>query len=487
MLFYARAKQSLEEREMTAFDRDFTMTIGGQPVPGGATIPVLNPATEETVAEAPDCSAAELDAAVAAARAAFPGWRATPIEQRRAAVAKIAEVISTNLDQFARLFTQEQGRPVGKATEELLGAAFWAASVAKQEIPVLVNEDTPDRRSETRRVPIGVVGGIVPWNFPMLLGVWKIAGALLSGNTLVIKPSPFTPLTMLKLGELMRPHLPAGVFNVVSGGDQLGPWMTAHPGIDKISFTGSTATGKRVMASAAANLKRVTLELGGNDAAIVLGDVDVAKVAEPLFWSAFGNNGQVCIATKRLYIHDSAYDALAAELTAIANRVKTGNGLEQGTDLGPVQNRAQYERVKALIADAQAEGLTFLAGGEVPEGKGYFIPVTLVDNPPEDSRVVAEEAFGPVLPLIRFDDVEDVIARANNSDYGLAGSVWSADTDAALAIAERLDTGTVWINEAQHVTPWAPFGGHKQSGIGVENGTEGLLEYTNAQTISVRK
>jgi len=472
---------------MTAFDRDFSMTIDGRAEAGEASIAVLNPATEEVVAHAPDCGRAQLDAAVAAARAAFPGWRATPLDQRRAAVAQIGAMIGANLDEFARLFTREQGRPVAKAAEELMGAAFWATSIARQDIPVIVNEDTPDRRSETRRVPLGVVGGIVPWNFPMLLGVWKIASALVTGNTLVIKPSPFTPLTMLKLGELMRPHLPPGVLNVVSGGDALGPWITGHPGIDKISFTGSTATGRRVMASAAATLKRVTLELGGNDAAIVLGDVDVAKVAEPLFWSAFGNNGQVCIATKRLYIHADVYDALARELTAIAARVKTGDGFEQGTELGPVQNRPQYERVKGLIADAKASGLAFLAGGEVPEGKGYFVPVTLVDNPPEDSRVVAEEAFGPVLPLLRFENVEEVIARANASDYGLAGSVWSADVAKAQAIAERLDTGTVWINEAQHVAPWIPFGGHKQSGIGVENGTEGLLEYTNAQTITVRK
>ena len=472
---------------MTAFDRDFTMTIDGQGVAGAARMPVLNPATETVVASAPLCSEAELDAAVAAARAAFPGWRATPIETRRAAVRRIGEVIGANMADFTRLFTLEQGRPLAKASEELMGAAFWTGHVATQDIPVLVSEDTLERRAETRRVPTGVVGAIVPWNFPMLLGVWKIAGALLTGNTLVIKPSPYTPLTMLKLGELMRPHLPPGVLNVVSGGDALGPWMTAHPGIDKISFTGSTATGKRVMASAAQSLKRITLELGGNDAAIVLGDVDVAAVAGPLFWSAFVNSGQVCIATKRLYVHDTVYDALAGELTAIAERVRMGDGLAPGSELGPIQNRPQYDRVRALIADARDAGLRFLSGGDVPDGKGYFIPVTLVDNPPEDSRVVAEEAFGPVLPLIRFTDVDDVIARANASPYSLAGSVWSADVDAAQAIAARLDTGTVWINEAQHVAPWLPFGGHKQSGIGIENGVEGLMEYTNAQTIMVRK
>lgn len=472
---------------MTDFTRDFTMTVDGAGVAGEATIEVLNPATEALVARAPDCTRAQLDTAVAAARAAFPGWRATSLDERREKVTKIAEVIGANLEEFARLFTAEQGRPKPKAIEELGAAAFWAQTVSQQEIPVTVNEDSAERRSETRHVPVGVVGGIVPWNFPMMLGVWKIAGALVTGNTVIIKPSPFTPLTMLKLGELMRPHLPPGVFSVVSGGDQLGPWMTAHPGIDKISFTGSSATGRRVMANAAENLKRITLELGGNDAAIVLPDVDVAAIAEQLFWSAFGNTGQICIATKRLYVHADIYDSVARELVAIARRVKVGDGLEPGIDLGPVQNRLQFERVEALIADARERGLAFLSGGDVPKGKGYFVPVTIIDNPPEDSRVVQEEAFGPVLPLIRFDDIDEVIARANASDLGLAGSVWSKDLDKAAEIAARLETGTVWINEALYVMPWTPFGGHKQSGIGVENGTAGLLEYTNPQTISVRK
>lgn len=472
---------------MTLFDSDFTMTIDGRAVSAPATLDVINPATEEVIARVPDISSALFDQAVAAARRAFPGWRATPIEQRRAGVAKLAQVLAANADAFARLFTQEQGRPVEKAKQEIMGAAFWCQTVSEQQIPVTVNEDTPDRRSETRHVPIGVIGGIVPWNFPILLGVWKIAPALLTGNTIIIKPSPFTPLTMLKLAELMREHLPPGVFNVVTGGDQVGPWLTAHPGIDKVSFTGSSATGRRVMASAAVNLKRITLELGGNDAAIVMPDVDVKAIAEQLFWAAFGNSGQICIATKRMYVHEDIYDAVAYELVEYARKVKVGDGLEQGTDLGPIQNRVQFERVKNLIADAKASGLNFLVGGDVPEGKGYFVPVSIVDNPPEDSRVVVEEAFGPVLPLLKFGDLDEVVLRANASDYGLAGSVWSADTDKAAEIAARLETGTVWVNEMQYLMPWTPFGGHKQSGIGVENGTEGLLEYTNPQTISVRK
>ncbi|AEG50983.1 Aldehyde Dehydrogenase [Sphingobium chlorophenolicum L-1] len=472
---------------MARFDGDFTLTIDGKGVSAPDTIDVVNPANGEVVAQVPDCTAEQLDQAVEAARRAFPAWRATPLAQRRAAVAKFAEVLAVHAQEFARLFTLEQGRPVDKAAQEIMGAAFWCQTVSQQEIPVIVNEDSAERRSETRHVPIGVVGGIVPWNFPMLLGVWKIAPALLTGNTIVVKPSPFTPLTMLKLAELMREHLPPGVFNVVSGGDRLGPWLTAHPGIDKVSFTGSTATGRRVMESASANLKRLTLELGGNDAAIVLPDVDVKEVAEKLFWAAFGNSGQICVATKRMYVHKDIYDAVAQALVETARKMKVGNGLEQGTDLGPVQNRVQYERVKNLIEDAKSSGLKFLVGGEVPEGKGYFLPVTIVDNPPEDSRVVQEEAFGPVLPLLKFDTVDEAVARANASEYGLAGSVWSGDVDRAVEIAARLETGTVWINEAQYIMPWTPFGGHKQSGVGIENGADGLLEYTNPQTISFRK
>jgi acyl-CoA reductase-like NAD-dependent aldehyde dehydrogenase len=471
---------------MVDFSNDFTMTIDGAGRIGDAVLEIVNPATEDIVARAPNASRQDLDDAVAAARRAFPKWRDLPIEERRAAVAKIGELIGVHAEAFARLLTLEQGRPVSKAIEEVQAAAFWCQAVSQQEIPTLVNEETAERRSVTRYVPLGVVGGIVPWNFPILLGIWKIASALLTGNCIVIKPSPFTPLTMLKIGELARDHLPAGVFSVVSGGDDLGPWLTEHPGIDKVSFTGSSATGRRVMASAAATLKRLTLELGGNDAAIVLPDADPAVVAEKLFWSAFSNTGQVCIATKRLYIHEDIYDAVATALVTIAAKVKVGDGLEQGTDIGPIQNRQQYDRVRDLIADAKAAGLTFLAGGEIPDGKGYFIPISIVDNPPEDSRVVVEEAFGPVLPLLKYADIDEVIKRANASDYGLAGSVWTSNPAKGAEVAAKLDTGTVWVNEFQYVVPWAAFGGHKQSGVGIENGQDGLLEYTNAQTISVK-
>jgi aldehyde dehydrogenase (NAD+) len=469
------------------FDADYSMTIGGRAVGADATIAVVNPATEAVIAAIPDAGEAELDAAVAAARAAFPGWRARSQEERRAFVRAIGKTLSDHVEDFARLLTTEQGKPLDDARGEIGGAAYWCDAVAGLDLPVTVNEDSDERRSETHRVPIGVVAGIVPWNYPMLLGLWKIAPALLTGNTMVVKPSPFTPLTMLKLGEALRAVLPPGVLNIVTGGDHLGPLVTAHPGIDKVSFTGSTATGKRVMASAAANLKRVTLELGGNDPAIVLPDVDVEAAAEQIFWAAFSNSGQICIAVKRLYVHADVYDRLKAAILAYAGTVRVGDGFAQGIRMGPIQNRQQYERVKALIADSHASGHRFLIGGDVPDGPGFFIPVTIVDNPPEDSRVVQEEAFGPVLPLLRFDDVDEVVRRANATIYGLAASVWSADVVAAAAIAQRLEAGTVWINEMQNLSPFATFGGHKQSGLGAENGIDGLMEYTNPQTVSIRK
>ena len=469
------------------FDDDYAMTIDGKAVAGAGAFDVLNPATEAVIGQAPDCSEAQLDEAVAAARRAFPKWAATPVEARRAAILALAGKIAENADGLGRLLTREQGKPHADAQADVLGGAYWLQGAASLDIPVIVNEDSAERRSETRRVPLGVVGAIAPWNFPVILAMFKLGPALLAGNAVVLKPSPFTPLTTLKIGELARDIFPPGVLNVVSGGDSLGPWMTAHRDIDKISFTGSTATGKRVMASAAANLKRLTLELGGNDAAIVLGDIDVAATAEKLFWAAFGNNGQICIATKRMYVHKDVYEPLKAALVAYAATVKMGDGSEQGVRLGPIQNHQQYARVIDLIADAKARGYVFLTGGDVPQTPGYFVPVTILDNPPESSRIVQEEQFGPVLPLLKFDDIDEAVDRANASDYGLGGSVWSADADKALAVALRLQSGTVWVNETQHLTPLASFGGHKQSGVGVENGLEGLAEYTNPQTVVVRK
>lgn len=468
------------------FGSDYRMLIGGALDAGSATFDVVNPANEQVIGSAPDATPADLDRAVAAARSAFPGWAATPIDQRRAYLNAVAQAILANIDPLKRLLTSEQGKPHADAEADVGGAAYWLMGAATLELPVVVNEDSDERYSETRRVPLGVVGAIAPWNFPMILAAFKIGPALLAGNTMVLKPSPFTPLTTLKVGEIIKDILPPGVLNVISGGDSLGPWMTSHPGFDKISFTGSSATGKKVMASAAPTLKRITLELGGNDPAIVMPDVNIEEAAEKLFWAAFANNGQICIATKRMYVHKDVYEPLRDALVAYARTVKIGDGAEQGTQIGPINNRPQYERVLDLIRDAKDNGYNFLMGGEANDLPGYFIPVTIIDNPPEGARIVQEEQFGPVLPLIKFDDYDDVIARANATDYGLGGSVWGSDEDRAFEIAERIQSGTVWVNETQHLSPTAAFGGMKHSGIGVEGGADGLKEFTNAQTL-VRK
>jgi acyl-CoA reductase-like NAD-dependent aldehyde dehydrogenase len=465
---------------------NFSLTIAGESVATARTMAVVNPATRQAFAYAPVAEAEHLDAAVAAAKAALPAWKAAGLAARRERIVAFAKALEARAEEFGALFVREQGRPTALATAEIVMGAKWLRAVARQELPVETAEETPERRVEVRHEPLGVVAAIVPWNFPVLLAIWKIAPALITGNTMVLKPSPFTPLCALKLGELSRDFLPPGVLNVISGDDALGPMMTAHPGFAKISFTGSTATGKRVMEAASKDLKRITLELGGNDAAIVLPDVDLDKVAEQIFFGAFYNTAQVCIATKRLYIHEDIYEALRDRLHGLAQKARVGDGSQPGVMFGPIQNEPQYRRVLALIDEARAQGLTLLQGREAPEG-GYFVPITLVDNPPEDARVVREEAFGPVLPLLRFRDLDEVIARANDSEYGLAGAVWSADLDKAAWIAGQLETGTVWINQNLQNGPNVPFAGFKQSGFGVENGLPGLLEFTQPKVIYIPK
>lgn len=465
----------------------FSMTIDGKAAPTLAGFDVLNPATERVIAAAPDATPAQLDEAVAGARRTAPAWAGLPLRARQQYVVRIGETITANLEELAQLLTREQGKPLAQARQEVQKAAFWCTEMARLELPVETVSESATEQVHVLRVPLGVVGGIVPWNFPLALAMWKVAPALLAGNTMVLKPSPFTPLTTLKLGELLRDVLPAGVLNVISGGDALGPLMSAHPGIDKLSFTGSTQTGRAVMASAAVNLKRLTLELGGNDAAIVLPDADVEAIAPAIFWGAFANSAQYCLAIKRLYIHEDVYDRLAQALVTLAQETRVGPGDMEGVQLGPVQNRRQFERLKALLADTRGAGYRILAGGEVAERSGYFFPVTLVDNPPEGARVVREEPFGPILPLLKFRDVDDAIARANDSEYGLGGSVWGRDAEAAMQVALRLNTGTVWVNQIHTLGPHKPMAGHKQSGVGIENGVEGLLEYTVPRTVSLKR
>ena len=462
---------------------DFNLLIDGKMQAGDLTMPVLNPATEEVITQCPRASKARLDKAVAAAKAAFPAWAATPIEERREMIVKMADAIEANAGELARILTTEQGKPLADATGEVMGMAGFFRYLGSLELNMRVIEDSEGRRVEAYRRPLGVVGAIIPWNYPLLILGFKLPPALLAGNTLVVKPAPTTPLATLKFAELVADILPKGVLNVIADANDLGGEMTKHPDIRKISFTGSSATGQKVMASAAETLKRITLELGGNDASIVLDDVDPKKVAPGIFEGAFQNSGQVCLAIKRLYVHESVYDEICEELVNIAKNTVVDDGSKQGTKLGPLQNKMQYEKVKGFLDDARKNG-NIIAGGKAMDRPGYFIEPTIVRDIKESSKLVDEEQFGPVLPVIKYSDSEDVIRRANATNYGLGASVWSSSSERAHKVAERIEAGTVWINKHLDMAPHIPFGGAKQSGIGTEFAEEGLAEFTQLQIIN---
>jgi acyl-CoA reductase-like NAD-dependent aldehyde dehydrogenase len=462
---------------------DYKLLIGGQLVAGDATMDVINPATEEVLAVCPRGSERQLNEAVSAAKTAFKTWRKVPMEERRAAVNKLADAIDARTEEFARLLTQEQGKPLAESTAEITYTAAFLRYLASLTLENKLIEDNDNRRVEMRRKPLGVVGCIIPWNFPVLIVAFKAPVALLAGNTIIIKPAPTTPLTTLRLGELCAEIFPAGVVNIVTDLNDLGGVMTNHPDIAKISFTGSTETGKKVMASAASTIKRITLELGGNDAAIVLGDVDPKVVAPGIFGGATMNAGQVCLAVKRVYAHESIYDELCSELAKLADAAIVDDGLKQGSQIGPLQNKMQYEKVKGFLEDARANG-NIIAGGVVEDRPGYFIRPTIVRDISDGTKIVDEEQFGPILPVIKFSDVDDAMDRANASPWGLGGSIWSNDRDTAYDLACEMESGTVWINKHLDFGPNIPFGGAKQSGIGVEFAEEGLHEFTQIQVIN---
>ena len=465
--------------------QSYNFVIDGRPAQAGRHFDVTNPADGAVFAHCPAATAADLDAAVAAARRAFPGWAATPDAERKAAVNAMADIIEANAAELAELVTLEQGKPLGGMGSqwEIGGAAAWTRYTASLDLPVETIQDDGAGKVTLHRKPIGVVGSITPWNFPVMIAIWHIMPAIRAGNTVVLKPSPYTPIATLRLAELLQAALPPGVLNAVAGEDEIGRAMSVHPGIDKIVFTGSTRTGKRVMASAADTLKRLTLELGGNDAAIVLPDTDLDAATEKLFWGAFINNGQTCAAIKRLYVHDSIYDEVCKRLVDYAANVKVGDGRNADSMLGTVQNRMQFDRVRTLVDAAIADGAQALCGGAPMEGEGLFYPVTILAEAKDGMAIVDEEQFGPALPIIRYSDIEDALARANDNPSGLGGSVWSGDIDKAAALASRLECGSAWINNHSMVRPDAPFGGVKQSGIGVEFGALGLAEFTTVQVI----
>jgi acyl-CoA reductase-like NAD-dependent aldehyde dehydrogenase len=377
------------------------------------------------------------------------------------------------------MLTLEQGKPLAHAMGEVAGSVFFIRALASIELHDKVLAEDAGGKFIEHRTPLGVVAAITPWNFPISLITVKAIPALLAGNTIVAKPAPTTPLSSLHMAEVFNQLLPAGVFNIIVDNNDLGSELTSHPDVAKVSFTGSTSTGKKVMASAASSLKRVTLELGGNDAAIVLDDVDPKAAAKQLFEGAMVNSGQVCLAIKRAYVPASMYDTICAELAKLADAAVVGDGMKPDTQFGPIQNKMQYDRVKSLIADAAQKGKV-IAGGE-HEGPGYFIRPTI--DVTDDSRIVREEQFGPVLPVLKYTDVNDAIRRANDTDYGLGGTVWATDTKRALDVAKQVKSGIVWVNCHMNISPLIATGGAKQSGMGLELGLEGLEEFTQRHLV----
>jgi acyl-CoA reductase-like NAD-dependent aldehyde dehydrogenase len=463
------------------------LLIDGALVDGAATMDVINPATGKPFATSPRADKAQAEAAIAAAKRAFPAWAATPFAQRAKMVGDLAHAINARKDEFARLLTQEVGKPIVEAGFEVAETVDALEFFASQDLQPKVLRDNGEELIIEQRYPQGVVAAITPWNFPLALLSYKIGAALVAGNSVICKPAPTTPLTTLLLGELAAKIFPAGVFQTIIDQNDLGPLLTSHPDIAHISFTGSTPTGKKVLGSAADTLKRFTLELGGNDAAIVLDDVNIKEMAPKIFFAAFINAGQVCFATKRIYAPRAMVDELATELARLADEAVVGDGLEQGTTIGPIQNKMQYDKVMGYIESAREEGGTFLAGGYAIEGDGYFIRPTIVTGLAHDAKLVQEEQFGPVLPILPYDTIEEAIERANEIDYGLGGIVWTGNEERGAEVASKIETGTIWVNRHLYLPKDIPFGGAKQSGIGVQNGIEGIEDFTQRRVLSVRK
>jgi phenylacetaldehyde dehydrogenase len=453
----------------------------------GETRTIFDPATGQPVGEAPVHTVQDLEAAIAAAAAAQPAWSALGHDARSAALLKAADAVERSAEELARLLSREQGKPLNgpNARFEVGACAAWLRVAAGTPLDPETVVDDGETRAELHYRPIGVVGAIGPWNWPMMITVWQLAPALRMGNAVVIKPSEYTPLSVLALVEVLNQELPEGLLTAVSGGRDVGEALAGHPAIGKIMFTGSTATGKAIIKSSADTVKRLTLELGGNDAGIVLPDADPKAIAEGLFWGAFINTGQTCAALKRLYVHDAIYDAVCEELTTVARAMPMGNGLDEANVLGPLQNRQQFDIVARLVEAARDSGARILLGGN-PEADqpGNFYPTTLVADIANSNPLVAEEQFGPALPIIRYGTVDEAVAMANAVDVGLGASVWSSDPAEARKVAARLEAGTVWINKHGAVDPRIPFGGAKQSGYGLEFGVEGLKALGVPQVIN---
>jgi acyl-CoA reductase-like NAD-dependent aldehyde dehydrogenase len=479
-------QQALKRARLSA---GFPNIVNGQRIDSSRQIKISDPVTGEELASVTDTQKDGLERAIQAAKAAFPLWSSKTWNERRDLLRNAMEELKAHTDELCTILTAENGRPYGLAQFEIK----W---ILETYVPALLEMKLPDTTWDEpgvgqitkRHVPLGVVAAISPWNLPFWLSFTKVLPALLTGNTVVLKPAVFTPLTVLRAADYIREMLPPGVLNVISGGDELGPWMTSHPDLQKVSFTGSSETGRKVFTSAAATLKHLTLELGGNDAGIVLPDADPQAIVQYLFQSMFLLSGQGCVTLKRLFVHESMYETLTKALISCAQRQKLGDGFDPETTLGPIQNRPQFARMQTTWEEIREAKAPILYQGEVPsEGAGMFFPVTLLDNPPAEATYVIRENFGPLRAVIKYRDLDEAVRLANATPYGLGASVWGTDPEALDAVARRLDAGTVWINQHINVHPNIPFSGHKSSGIGIEFGEDGLKEFCNVQVIANRR
>ncbi|ASQ90927.1 hypothetical protein CHL67_08355 [Prosthecochloris sp. GSB1] len=467
-----------------SFQNDrFSLLVGGDSVVANNSFAVINPATEEEVGYAPAASLEHVDKSVLAYEEVRETWT-KDIAYRRKLLQNCARKIEAQTDSIAEILSSEHGKPLHKSKLEISGVVKWFMDTSLLAIPDTVNDklpNVPNVSSKITRKPYGVVAAITPWNFPLMMMAWKVAPALLMGNGVIVKPSPFTPLSSLYIGKIMSEVLPRGTLSVLTGDNRFSHELCSHARIKKISLTGSIETGKSIYNSS--GLKDLTLELGGNDPAIILPDADIESCIEEIFWAAFSNCGQICTGIKRLYIHESMFERTANLLREYANNVKIGGAFESNIEMGPINNAQQLYRIESMVFDAVESGGICISGGRRLDRKGYFYPPTIITNIRDDSRVVNEEQFGPVLPLLTYTSLDNAVIRANNSNYGLGGSVWGRDVSLAERIAEKLECGTAWINMHGPIWGAAPFGGWKLSGIGEEHGEQGLYEYSQAHVV----
>lgn len=473
--------------------------IDGQLTGHGRRREIINPARlDEVVGEVVDASAEDASAAVASAARAGVTWARVPLAERCEIVSAAADLVAqAAIEQsLPELLTREQGKILPESMMDVAMLSMlteYCVSVAGEALDEQHFTDDAGTRTLFRK-PVGVVAAITPWNWPVVLSGAKIVPALICGNTLVLKPAPNTPLTVTAVVQAMASALPDGVLNLVHGGAEVGNVLTGHPAVRKVAFTGSVATGRSIMQAASSTIKNITLELGGNDAAIVLDDVVIDdQLGESLITAAFATSGQVCMAIKRLYVHQSRYSEVIESMATALDRISIGDGLDPQSGIGPLNNRAQFDRVNELVSEARQRGASVREYGSVldPSGwdNGYFIRPTLVTDVDEGSRLVSEEQFGPVLPIMPFADEQEAVERANKSEYGLCASVWSSDQDRAFALGRDLEAGATFVN-AHSLTALdltCPGGGVKQSGIGREFGLEGILAYTETAYITSRK